>query len=517
MLAKVINQLNGQKRAMNIFEGAKLTGVFFSIEGKEVPGELNFLGKQTSLILRHSEPFNFGYCIHGILYGQDNIFRQKVTLIHCTKILFSSNPIKGHEFFSQNIFFHYAIIGNDHIKHDEKSITQIRFLINDSSILFYAVNAFGTLLAPIESIEEFIRLHTKNLDREVVIGSDPQLLYFSGKHEIFSTDTILGTISAWHRPNFNFGGPEGVCIRNTIFIDITFKEVIFFDESINSIDIVIQFFEMLIGRPQNINEIELIIESKNDIPKIINVYPTMWPQYGASNYERKSSPSEILINPILDSEKFSSILINWLDKNSTWCDARSRFFTSFRDGNTYGIDRLIRSANMFDIIPSSAFSDKLNLPEELKSAKDECSAIFKKLPSSPERDSVLSTLGRIGKMSLKNKVRQRLNIILNVVSSNFPDLIKVTDEAVNCRNYYVHGSESKIDYNKHFNIILPFLINTLEFVFAASELVEAGWDIKSWCQKETIMFHPFNQYRINYRNNLEKLNFLLSSNQKNKA
>lgn len=242
----------------------------------------------------------------------------------------------------------------------------------------------------------------------------------------------------------------------------------------------------------------------------------MWTKHNTSDAKKKPSPSEILVNPIVDPEKFSSVLINWLNRNSTWHDARSRFFTSFREGNKYGVDRLIRSANMFDIIPSSAFPDSVNLSEELKSARDECRTIFKKLSSSPERDSVLSALGRIGKMSLKNKVRQRLNIILNVVNSNFPDLIKVTDEAVNCRNHYVHGSESKIDYSNQSNIILPFLIDTLEFVFAASELVEAGWDIKSWCRKGSVMFHPFNQYRMNYRNNLQQLNFLLSSNQKNK-
>ena len=473
---------------MDIFEKSKLIGIFFSLENKQILGELNLLGKETSLILRHSESFSFDDCICGILYGQDNIFKQKITLIDCIRTSMSTNPSKVYDSFSENIFPHYVAIGNCHVSNDKKSITQIRFLINDSSTLFYDFDAFCR--------------------------------YPSGEeYKIFSTDTILGTLSAWHRPSFSFRGPDGIFIRNTIFIDLTFKQAIIFDESINSMNVVIQYFEMLIGRPQNIHtvEVEVVVE-EDENPEIIDIYPTLWPQYNISNDEIKPSPSEILIDPILDSEKFSSILINWLDKNSTWRDARSRFFTSFREGNTHGIDRLIRDANMFDIIPSSAFPDSVNLLEELKSARDECRAIFKKLPLSPERDSVLNALGRIGKMSLKNKVRQRLNIILKVVSSNFPDLIKVTDEAVNCRNHYVHGSESKIDYSNqdNSNSILPFLIDTLEFVFAASELVEAGWDITSWCEKGTIMFHPFNQYRINYRNNLQQLNFLLSSNQKNK-
>jgi hypothetical protein len=62
---------------------------------------------------------------------------------------------------------------------------------------------------------------------------------------------------------------------------------------------------------------------------------------------------------------------------------------------------------------------------------------------------------------------------------SFPDSYLVLDEAVNCRNHYVHGSRAKIDDQEHFFETVPFFTDTLEFVFAASDLIEAGWNITS--------------------------------------
>ena len=90
----------------------------------------------------------------------------------------------------------------------------------------------------------------------------------------------------------------------------------------------------------------------------------------------------------------------------------------------------------------------------------------------------------------------------------FPDLYTVIDEAVNCRNYYVHGGDRRFDYEASHEV-LNFFIDTLEFVFATSDLIEAGWDIKAWCETPTSMSHPFGRYRITYEGNLNKLRSLV--------
>jgi hypothetical protein len=49
------------------------------------------------------------------------------------------------------------------------------------------------------------------------------------------------------------------------------------------------------------------------------------------------------------------------------------------------------------------------------------------------------------------------------------------------------------------------LTNTLEFVFGASELVEAGWDIQRFAGGGSTGTHPFGSYLVSYKSNLEAL------------
>ena len=187
-----------------------------------------------------------------------------------------------------------------------------------------------------------------------------------------------------------------------------------------------------------------------------------------------------------------------------------RFFSSFAEQRHYDIDRLIGSSNMFDILPSCAVPPDVSLTDELKAARDCSRRIFRTLPDSPERSSVLNALGRIGKSSLKHKIRHRAQfLIAGSPGSRFDELVLVTDEAVNCRNHYVHGSEPSFDYNRNFDSVV-FFVETLEFVFAASDLIEAGWDMKAWAAKPTGMAHPFGAYRVGYAVRLWALKALLA-------
>jgi hypothetical protein len=50
-----------------------------------------------------------------------------------------------------------------------------------------------------------------------------------------------------------------------------------------------------------------------------------------------------------------------------------------------------------------------------------------------------------------------------------------------------------------------FFTDTLEFVFATSELIEAGWDMKAWIAHGTSMTHPFGRYWGTYGDRLRAL------------
>lgn len=320
---------------------------------------------------------------------------------------------------------------------------------------------------------------------------------------------MLGRVSASHRITSTLGSPVEVSLKSKIFVTITFKAPVVFDTMILGVSTLVDYLGLMAGRTQNIVEIEISTGLEDEKPTGLEIYWCMPPHRTSSHEENRPHPAEVLINGGFEPGEFSNVLTRWLERQPEWSDARWRFSNSFGKQQSYDIERLISSANMFDILPISAIKPEEPISEELKQATTHCQLIFKKLPLSPERDSVLGILGRVGKSNLKSKIRDRAQIVMDRVGEKLPELFKVTDEAVNCRNHYVHGSETKVDYEKNLDIV-SFLTDTLEFVFAASDLIEAGWDIETWWSRGTTMSHPFGSFRVGYANNLQRLIALLN-------
>jgi hypothetical protein len=413
------------------------------------------------------------------------------------------------QYFFATVFPHFILFGDRHINHKERVITEIHFLIEDASVLFYDFDAFGSLIDARPFIKPIIQAQQERLERVIPIRSNPSILYFTGKQEIVSTVTKLGKISAWHNLRHTIGGPKGVSLKSRIFTTIQFKEPQTFDETRDHALTLLKFLELLVGRPQNLLQIFLNISSDDRYPIMLELYWSMLPKYDLPNDKFRPHPAEILLDAVRQPDTFALVLDNWLNRDETWHDARARLFNSFCQ-QSYTIDRLIGAANMFDILPAEAVPETVKLSEELSEAKEKCRSIFRCLPQSPERDSILSALGRIGEANLKSKIRHRGMFIIDKMKERFPDLFIVSDEAVNCRNHYVHGSRPSFDYSKNFEIV-PFFIKTLEFIFAASDLIESGWDIRAWSEVPTSLSHPFAEYRVSYMENLRALRALLSS------
>jgi hypothetical protein len=226
----------------------------------------------------------------------------------------------------------------------------------------------------------------------------------------------------------------------------------------------------------------------------------------------KPSSHDVLLDGVREPDQFASVMTSWLERQELWHDARWRFFNSYSEERHYDIDRLVASANMFDILPQSTVPSDNPLTFDVMTARETCRKLFHELPNSPERDSVLNCLGRLGKSSLKRKVRHRAHLLLDQAEEVFTDLIRVTDEAVNCRNFYVHGSKGAFDYERNFDMVV-FFTNSLEFVFAGSDLIEAGWDFKRWLKQGSSMTHPFGRYKVVYRASLNRLSSLLQESE----
>jgi hypothetical protein len=367
---------------------------------------------------------------------------------------------------------------------------------------------FWPSMKPIYILETF---HAR-IERRVEPGDRPIITYFTGRSLLFSARAPFGRVSARHRPSFGTGGPKGVNINNVILTDLDFDPPATFDQAIHNLQSVLRFLELVAGRRQNLLHVE--IELGHGLPSsVLKVYSSSPPNRPTPAGERNPQLADLLLNGGGQPSEFAGVLELWLAADHERRDARVQFSDGFAKGNRYDADRLVSSANMFDILPVGAVPKDVELSDDLQKAKAKARKIFRDLRQSIERVSVLSALGRIGTATLKHKVGHRGKIVLAEVGERFPDLLLVLEEAVECRNHYVHGSsaKTKIDYRGHFFETVSFFTETLEFVFAASDLIEAGWGIEPWLQRGTSASHPFGTYCAYYRHNLQALKALLDA------
>ena len=494
---------------MESFEGFRKSGTFIVAPGEEVHGDLILKGGKTTLDLFSKDFFSTHAlkddCILGAVHD-----RTKVSLIDCITTQGLGSGSRGDErYHFASVFPHFVIFGNDHITSVDRKITDVSFHVDDAASLFYDFDAFGKVIDASPHMAKILEAKKEN-GRDIAVGDHPMIFYFTGKYEIFKAETVVGTISAEHRPSFRFPGPEGINVDNKIHVNIAFKEPATVGEAITSINTLLRFLEIIAGRPQTVLRLVFVVPGPEGKPTILDVYWSMSPSRDGQDTGRGPHPADLPIQAAHTPEYFASVLTAWLARDHEWRNARSRFSTAFALQHRFTIDRLVGAANMFDILPASAVPADVPLTTELEDAKKASQALFKALPSSPERDSVLNALGRLGKASLKHKVRARAKLILDRIPERFPELELVVDQAVDCRNYFVHGSKAKMNYSDEFDQVI-FFTEALEFIFAASDLVECRWNIEEWSKQSSTVSHPFDRFRLDYAPRLNDLKRALTA------
>jgi len=488
---------------MQRYEGFKKAGYFTLSTDTKIPGELSLKGAATTLNLYSDAPFDprATQDFLGTLYD-----RSKVSLIECITAGTGSVIRSDERHYTCSVFPHFVIFGDQYINSSDRVIRALRFTVDDAKTLFYDFDAFGAVIDARPHMERIAE--EKQGRRKIEIGEYPQLFYFTGKYEIIAADTVLGKISVNHNFGGGYPGPEGIHLDNTISLDIAFDSERTVAEAIQSVIDILKFLEVIAGRPQNILKLEFFPVSAADHPHVLDVYWCMPPRRDPEKESREPHWTDLPIQAAIEKDEFTSVLKKWLERHDEWRNARGRFSAALAYQNTYCTDRIVGAANMFDIMPKSAYPETVPLDPDLETARDEARKAFKELPISSERDSVLSALGRVGKATLKRKIQGRVKLITDIVGDQFPELDVVVDQAVNCRNYYVHGSAAKFDYGKHIDQV-DFFTDTLEFVFAASDLLEADWDISAWIKRGSSPSHPFGIYLIDYTRRLSELKKLL--------
>jgi hypothetical protein len=488
---------------MESFEGFRKSGTFIVAPGTEVQGDLILKGPKTTLDLYDKDFFSTHNvqdgCILGVLHD-----RTKVSLIDCITMQRPGSGSRGDErYHFSSIFPHFVIFGDEHVTPTDKKITTVSFHVEDAATLFYDFDAFGKVIDASPYMADIVEARRK-YGREVTVGEHPMLFYFTGKCEIFKAETVFGTVTAQHRPSCAMPGPRGITVDNKIHVNIAFKQGMVVKETMSTVHILLGFLAVIAGRPQTVLSLAFGIQGPDDKMNRLDVYWSMSRPRDDHDNGQGPHPGDLPIQAARTPEYFADVLTSWLGRDHEWRSARARFSTAFGLQHTFTIDRLVGAANMFDILPASAVPVDAPMTKELEDAKTQSRALFKALPSSPERDSVLNALGRVGKATLKHKVRARVKLILERIPSRFAELELVLAEAIDCRNYFVHGSKAKLDYVAQFDQVI-FFTEALEFTFAASDLVECGWNIEEWAKQSSTLSHPFDRFRFDYEGRVKDL------------
>jgi hypothetical protein len=459
-------------------------------------GELRLKGANTVLELHSSEfltRVEAGSCVKGTAYTGECL-----TLVDCDSPGCGSTTTVGAPTrYHAEVFPLLVAIGRSHIDPGQSCISRIYFTATDLATLFYDFDAFSRLIDAKPVIEAV--LQERRQLRPVEAGESPQVLYFTGKSSIAEVSTAMGKVSVHHQPRYSMGGPTGVYIKNRIVVSIEPDQPVTLNDAVDRMGDVACFLSMAAGRKQGIDHISVkTTERINDIEQILAIHPTFRWRVTDKSKQRRPHPADVPLDPIHHCAEFNAVLINWISRHSSWRFARVRYLECMRKANKYGAERLVAAANMFDILPADAVPAPTQLPSDFAATRDACAELFRRYPPGIDRDSALSALGRLGKPSLPKTIAHRVSIVESRLSASFPDLQFVASIAVKCRNFFVHGSSDDIDYPK-IEPLIPFLTDALEFIFAASDFVDAGWDAQRWNSNGHAWGHNFARFRSEYR------------------
>ena len=204
-------------------------------------------------------------------------------------------------------------------------------MLDDATDIFYGTGTFGLVRDPHPVMKQTI--DSKNSYHDVIMGKYPKVAYYTGKSEIFSSDTKLGIISASHAISYNLGGPGGIRIDNKIYIQMKFGEAVTFRNVIDRLEKVMRFFALIVGRPSNLLEFNIFTGTgENHEP--LRVYDSRLPKYQRLNDESTPYPGGVLMNAVHDPDGFSDVLKAWLERENALANARGSFFQFLKNSDT---------------------------------------------------------------------------------------------------------------------------------------------------------------------------------------
>ncbi len=291
----------------------------------------------------------------------------------------------------------------------------------------------------------------------------------------------------------------------TINITLTFSEPVTLDYAVTRTRTVLQFFDLLLGFPQNLSDLWLSGDLGN--VRVWDCLEKIYPNVGLLRHRP--------LGPIAEPANVEKMLKVWLEDTS-WAQADNTFRLCFtRQTKAFTEDRLVLAANMFDQISRDAVggpgtvrcmtSDEEDVHKKVKE-------ILESLPcDSVVRKQLWNDLGRLGRLTLKERIERRVDVIVRHMPGNDDKFITWLKETcrmgVDCRNVFTHradkgkGVTSRL--SQDFNSI-RIMTQTLEFVYLSARLLELGLDMNHWRTTAALGGHYLlDDYWVLYKEDME--------------
>ncbi|MBB3381548.1 MULTISPECIES: HEPN domain-containing protein [unclassified Rhizobium] len=475
----------------------------FRVEDSEVDGQLVINGRNTELRLHHDDAIHVETPCD--IVGRLTDLRQ-VTLLRCIQISNGQTTTSAGTIHNAVLFPHYIAFGDAELSAREPTVIEIGFELPDGAVVFDDLDAFGTSFEPNRYIADLVGDTASRVKRPIEVGGFPIVQYFTGRARIFECETAIGTIMVGHHIRRRSSKSTGVHIDSALRFNIKFPAPITFDEAWGRMYRVNRLISVLAGRSQAQFGVTVQTAPLSELSLPMEVISTH------ADMQQKSGPAarDALIDAIRHPSEMEKITKYWIASDDQMKFARGRFFSSFEKENLFEIDRLIVAANTFDVLPSDVFPKRIDLENDFAEALETAKAQFKAFPVSPERDSVLGALGRVQKPNLKQKIRYWSQPIKIAFGDQFSEIDLVTDQAVECRNFYVHGGTPKFDYENNVTM-RAFFVRSLEFCFVIGDLLRGSWDCHFWLENGSFLSNPFAQFRHYYPIWLEDLRQIIKN------
>lgn len=484
-------------------------GVFVERE-TETPGHLKCDETDELLTLVHGAS-GAGFQIAESLFGTFSNGR-RASLLDCICVGVTQVGLGERYTSSTQIGPNLMIVGDRWVASTDHVVREIEFSTDGIQGLSGFRNDFGSIVVTGDDLRDILAKDAERMaaiakkngwdpvvNRAVEIGKRPVIQYYSDNFSILEVEFESGRVEISNRVSRSSKGSEGTTMSNQIKLTIKFHEPRTVREALRSVHAAKKFFDLCIGRNQRYKDIVISLVDSDENFVRLDVH---WSRVNEKAARGRENPhgTDVVADFGKRRVEFEVLLPNWMNTWSSMGTSRNRFAQSY-GSNSFGPDRIVRAANMYDLLPADYAPKKRNLDDCTVETISVLKRTARALPKGVAREELLGAIGRIGNASLKDKTRHRAAILKNATGKKFDEIDFVLFQAVDCRNHYVHGGDPKFDYEANF-AAFAFMTETLEFVFATSDLIQIGWDIQGWRGNSFTAGHSMAHYWIHYEQGL---------------